>query len=175
MEKVKDDLKYKKLMILFNSKFTLNFFDYLYLRRVAYAWQECSEKGEKISKEKVLSCAIQIMFSKKSISENEINYIISIAEDFSEKTMISSTNSADLELNLLGFINVMHKYYLFNEMVIRNVQEGLISKKDFISALEDGKLSMDKMNKSLIEKIFNDVKNNEKYFIDFKFFFIFMK
>ena len=108
----------------------LNFADYIFLRRVAFAWKECSVDN-RINKRR-MECALSATTAQRRkflpVSFQVFNVAIQLY-----KTKVKENEAF---LDFFSFAKIAYTYYYFNEFELPH-QEEYISKKAILQGIED--------------------------------------
>jgi len=116
--------------LLRNNEGMINFMDYIFLRRLTMAWNECSV-DDRLSKRRA-RCAFAVTTSQKKRFLPVSNQVFNIAIQL-YKTKIKENEAF---LDFFSFAKIAYLYYYFNEFGLP-FQEESLTKKALLLAIED--------------------------------------
>ena len=108
----------------------INFADFIFLRRVSFAWKECSVDG-RINKRR-MECALSATTPQKRKFLPISNQVFNIAVQL-YKTKVKENEAF---LDFFSFAKIAYIYYYFNEFELP-FQEEYLTKKALIQGIED--------------------------------------
>ena len=108
----------------------INFADYIFLRRAAFAWKECSV-DDRIAKRR-MECALSATTAQKRKFLPVSNQVFNVAVNL-YKTHVKENEAF---LDFFSFAKIAYIYYYFNEFELP-FQEEYITKKALLKGIED--------------------------------------
>ena len=108
----------------------INFADYIFLRRAAFAWKECSV-DDRLAKRR-MECALGATTSQKRKFLPVSNQVFNVAINL-YKTYVKENEAF---LDFFSFAKIAYIYYYFNEFEVP-FQEEYITKKALLKGIED--------------------------------------
>ena len=121
---------YAILETLTRDEKKINFADYIFLRRAAFAWKECSV-DDRIAKRR-MECALSATTAQKRKFLPVSNQVFNVAINL-YKTHVKENEAF---LDFFSFAKIAYIYYYFNEFELP-FQEEYITKKALLKGIED--------------------------------------
>lgn len=154
-----------------DGEISLNLNEYIFLRKVAIAWNQCSAQSGLMAKSQIDTCAANIILTRTTrFSENQHHAFNKVLQEFSRADECQSDS-----YRFLAVLSIFHKFEMFQRMKQNNAASGTLNYRELEQAATDSEGPSQKLSIGVVDVIFKKyLKNLEFSGIDFREFFLLM-
>lgn len=109
----------------------INLAEYMYFRRAALAWNDCTSNDLYITKIEVKGCALVTMIPHYTVSDNDLNFVWSVGMDLLPRADVPGHG----RLGFLGFMSLFRKFDEFNHYDYNLLRDGTLSYKTLMKGI----------------------------------------
>lgn len=150
---------------------SLNLYEYIFLRKVAIAWKQCSAQNGIMARSQIQTCCSNIILNRSvRFSENQSHMFFKVMALFSRADEVQSDS-----YRFLAVLSIFHKFEMFQRIKQNSLASGTLNWRELEQAATDSEGPSQKLSLAVLKTVFAENKENVEFTgLDFRQFFILM-